>query len=117
MSFPSPAVVGKLLTFAGVTLGLAACGSGGQAFTTPAAGGPATYSSTYTLQSPAITFAHWPPAAGSTPPTSSFDISFIDPTLSFDYIADRNNAGVTVINTATSTYVRTAGAGRFAGFN
>jgi hypothetical protein len=113
MSFPSPAVIGKFVAFAAVAAGLAACGSGGQAFTTPA--GPPSFSNAYTLSS-AITFAHWPPAAGANPPTSSFDISFTDPVLTFDYIADRNNAGVTVISTATSTFVRTAGAGKFTGF-
>jgi hypothetical protein len=112
MSFPTPAVIGKILAFAGVAAGLAACGSGGQAYTAPTA---TTYSTAYTFNS-AITFAHWPPAAGSTPPTSSFDISATDPVLNFDFIADRNNAGVTVLSTATQTYVRTAGAGLFAGF-
>jgi hypothetical protein len=114
MSFPSPAVFGKILAFAGVAAGLAACGSGGQAYTAPAAGAP-VYSTTYSLQS-AITFAHWPPAAGSTPATSSFDISATDPVLNVDYIADRNNAGVTVLSTASQTYLRTAGAGKFAGY-
>jgi hypothetical protein len=114
MSFPSPAVFGKILAFAAVSAGLAACGSGGQAYTAPAVG-PPSYSNTYTLQS-AITFKNWPPAATANPATSSFDISLTDPVLTYYYVADRNNAGVTVINTATQAFVRTAGAGSFAGF-
>lgn len=111
MSFVSPAGLGRMLTFAAVAMGLAACG-GGQAYTAPTT---PTFSNTYSL-SQSITFAKWPPAAGSVPAVSSFDISQIDPALTFDYIADRNNAGVTVINTASTSYVRTAGAGLFAGY-
>jgi hypothetical protein len=78
-------------------------------------GTPPINTSTYALAN-AVTFANWPPAAGATPAVSSFDISFIDSGLSQDYIADRNNAGITVINTSTETFVKTAAAGSFQGY-
>jgi hypothetical protein len=111
MSFPSPTTFGKIATLAGLVGILAGCNGG----TTPAAGIGKVNQNAYGL-SQAVTFANWPPAAGAVPAVSSFDISFIDPSVNQYYVADRNNAGVSVINTQTLTFVTTAAAGKFQGY-
>jgi hypothetical protein len=110
MPFSSFRAPGKFAS-AALILGLAACG-GNSVNTTPVS---SPVSTTYTAGK-AITFMNWPPATGASPAVSSFDISFIDPTVSQYYVSDRNNAGVSVISTTTQTYLRTAGAGSFQGY-
>jgi hypothetical protein len=46
---------------------------------------------------------------------TAFDISYVDPTTGFDYIADRSNAAVDIINGATNKVVSQAGVGIFGG--
>lgn len=101
----------RLFAVAAAAIGLAACGGSG-VNTTPVS---ATVPTTYQLDT-AVTFTNWPPAASANPNTSSFDISAIDPTMQQYYVADRNNAGVSVISTTTLQYLRTAGAGSFQGY-
>jgi hypothetical protein len=113
MFFWNPGALGKRLAFLATAFVLAACG-GNSVNTTPVSQ-VQPFSTTYAL-SKAVTFINWPPAAGSVPAVSSFDISFVDPTVGLYYVADRNNAGVSVISTATQTYLRTAGAGSFQGY-
>ena len=105
MFFRSSPFLGKILILGGLTLGLAACGSSSSgstpvappALTTP----PATYSFTgLVLGGPA---------------TGSFDIGFVDENAHQYYLADRSTKGIDVVNTLTSAYLGTAGAGSFAG--
>jgi hypothetical protein len=56
------------------------------------------------------------PGVPSSSGTFSFDIGFVDNAAGQYYLADRNTAGVDVINTATLQYVSTAGKGQFTGF-
>jgi hypothetical protein len=122
MSFSSFSAVGKFLALAGVTIAVAACsGSGGGGSQNPpltasgnslnAANPPTDY---HLIEG--ATFANSPPNAGSNPATYSFDIGFVDPAQSQYYIADRNNNGVTVLDTRSGGFLRTAGAGAFTGF-
>jgi hypothetical protein len=46
---------------------------------------------------------------------TAFDISYVDPLTGFDYVADRSNAAVDIINGATNTVVAQAGVGIFGG--
>src|SRR5216683_3712385 len=46
---------------------------------------------------------------------TSFDISFVDTGSGVYILGDRTNKGVDVIDTATNTYLRNAGAGLFKG--
>jgi hypothetical protein len=48
-------------------------------------------------------------------PTASFDIGFVDSTTHTYYLADRTNAGVDAVNTATDTFGGVIGAGQFVG--
>src|SRR5258708_934980 len=122
MSFSFSSAVGKFLVLAGITVAVAACsGSGGGGSQEPplsssrhslhAAPPPTDY---HLIE--AATFATSPPIAGSNPATFSFDIGWVDPAQSQYYIADRLNNGVTVLNTRTGGFLRTAGAGAFTGF-
>src|ERR1700761_2011514 len=77
---------------------LAACGGGGHSVN-PQTANDSPYSLTHT-----VSFTNYP----KTGVTSSFDISFVDSTAGQYYLADRNNSGVTVINTSTFAYELTA---------
>jgi PEP-CTERM motif len=46
---------------------------------------------------------------------TAFDISYVDPLTGFDYVADRSNAAVDIINGATNKVVSQAGVGIFGG--
>jgi hypothetical protein len=46
---------------------------------------------------------------------TAFDISYVDPLTGNDYVADRSNAAVDIINGATNTVVAQAGVGIFGG--
>ncbi len=46
---------------------------------------------------------------------TAFDISYVDPSTGYDYVADRSNAAVDIINGATHTVVAQAGVGIFGG--
>ncbi len=58
-----------------------------------------------------ITLPGVPPATG----TFSFDIGFVDPAAGQYYLADRTTKGIDVIDLASLTYLRSAGAGTFTG--
>jgi hypothetical protein len=100
MFFRSSARVGKLLALAGFTLGLAACGGGTIASTPLNTPFPTTYSLLQTV---------------NPPNTGSFDIGFVDETSHIYSLADRTTNGIDVVNTLTSQFLGTAGAGAFAG--
>jgi hypothetical protein len=92
--------LGKIFAFAGLTLGLAACGGGGvttKPINTPP---PTTYSLLQTL---------------NPPNTLSFDISFVDETSHLYTLSDRSTNGIDVVNTNTDGFLGTAGAGAFQG--
>jgi hypothetical protein len=96
---------GKLLALAGFTLALAACG--GSNSTTPVTSPvtttfPTTYSMLQTLNPPKIT-------------SLGFDIGFVDENLHQYFLADKATNGVDVVNTLTSAFLGTAGAGAFQG--
>jgi len=55
------------------------------------------------------------PKPATTGTISSFDISFVDTAAGVYILGDRTNKGVDVIDTATNTYLRNAGAGLFKG--
>jgi hypothetical protein len=118
MSFIPRRILGKILIL-GVALALAACSSNSSSPSTPSAPSlPYSASSppnTYGLGA-SMTFANWPPPAGSASATDSFDIGQVDPSLPLYYISDRLNAGVSVINIQTLQYLYTAGGGKFTGF-
>ncbi len=46
---------------------------------------------------------------------TAFDISYVDPLTGYDYVADRSNAAVDIINGATNKVVAQAGVGIFGG--
>jgi hypothetical protein len=85
-----------------LTLTLSACNSSTSS-TTPATLPGNAYPTTTKIAVPNVPNASW------------FDISWVDPAASQYYLADRANAGVTVINTKTKTYVSTAGSKQFTG--
>jgi hypothetical protein len=111
MSFSVVPLVGRIVALAGLSAFVAGCSGG----TTPAAGVGKVNQNAYGLAQ-TINFANWPPAATANPAVSSFDISFVDPSVNQYYVADRNNGGVSVISTQTYQFQFTAGAGHFAGF-
>lgn len=113
MPLPLTSRLGGIALAAGMTLALAACGGGGSATPSAPSGSPASaaYVSGGTIQ-----WTGWPPPANATPTTSSFDIGRVDPNLEQYYIADRNNAGVSVIDAHALVWLRTAGAGMFQGY-
>lgn len=113
MSFSSAMKISKIVAVTVLAGMFAGCGGSGN--TPPTQGVAPVNPNVYALAG-SVTFANWPPAAGSTPAISSFDISFIDPAVHQYYVADRNNAGVSVIDTQTNSYVLTAGKGSFAGY-
>jgi hypothetical protein len=104
MSFLSPKTLGKILVFAGSTIVFAACnGNGNGINTTPipvTTPFPTTYSLLQTLP---------------TPKTLSFDIGFVDETSHLYTLADKSTNGIDVVNTLTSQFLGTAGAGAFQG--
>jgi hypothetical protein len=108
MSFTVRANFGNLIAVGILAAALAGCENAGQ---TVAAGVGGSNPNVYALSS-AVTFANMPPATG----VASFDISFVDPSVHQFYLADRLTNGVDVIDTQTLQYLRTAGAGLFAGF-
>jgi hypothetical protein len=110
MPFPSRAALSKFLILAGMAVGFAACSSG-SVNTTPLPGStppPTTYTFLQTVTGL--------PGVPPTPPrTFGFDIGFVDETVNQYYLADKNTNGVDVVNTLTSQYLGTAGAGSFQG--
>ncbi len=90
-----------------LVLGLSACNGSSSSSTPVTTATPTTTYPTLGL----INIPNVPPATG----TWSFDISFVDPSAGQYYLGDRTNKGVDVINTATKTFVMTAGAGTFVG--
>jgi hypothetical protein len=122
MSFSFSSAVGRILVLAGMAIAVASCsgttGNGAQPPPLNAAG------NSLNVQNPGTdyhlivgaTFNNYPPAATANPATSSFDIGFVDPVQNQYYLADRNNSGVTVLDTKSGGFLRTAGAGSFTGF-
>jgi hypothetical protein len=105
MSFRVPALVGKILLFAGFGAALAACSSSTNPSQPPVAGStpvPTTYSFQSIIQGA-------PPAGKA----FSFDIGFVDENAHQYYLADKATNGVDVVNTQLDTYLGTAGAGTF----
>lgn len=105
----------KLVIFAGMSLAIAGCNGGNGAQSPPfSANGnslnAASPPTNYVLIEDA-TWQNWPPATGNT----SFDIGWVDPKAGQYYVADRNNSGVSVINTQSGGFLLTAGAGSFTG--
>jgi hypothetical protein len=103
MLFVSPRSFGKILTFAGMTIALAACGGSNSVSTTPISV-TTPIPTTYSFQTKI-----------NPPNTLSFDISFVDETEHLYTLSDRSTSGIDVVNTLTSTFVGTAGAGAFQG--
>lgn len=97
----------RLVAVAAFAAALAACGGGS---TAPAPHLNNGYALQQVIAVPGFTSA-------CTAATCSFDISFDDAAAQQYYLADRTNKGVTVISTATNTYLGTAGGGSFAGIN
>jgi hypothetical protein len=97
----------RLFAAAAFAFGLAACGNSN---TAP----PPHVTNAYALQQ-VIAVPGYTTACLST--TCSFNISFDDPAAQQMYFADRTNKGVSVISTATNTYLGTAGGGSFVGIN
>jgi hypothetical protein len=106
MFFRSSPVLGKILVLLGLTLGLAACGSS-SSNTTPVG-------STTTTTTPPTTYSFTGTVLGS-PNAASFDIGFVDETLHQYFLANKTTNGVDVVNTLTSAYLGTSGAGAFQG--
>src|ERR1700684_4033901 len=81
--------LGKIFAFAGLTLGLAACGGGGVTTKPINPPPPETYSLLQTL---------------NPPNTLSFDISFVDETSHLYTLSDRSTNGIDVVNTNTDGF-------------
>jgi hypothetical protein len=95
--------LGSILVAGGMAIGLAACGGGSSVNTTPLPT-PTPFPTTYSF------------TTNINPPNStSFDISFVDETEHLYFLSDRATNGIDVVNTLTSTFVGTAGAGSFQG--
>jgi hypothetical protein len=122
MSFSFSSAVGRILVLAGMTVAAAACsgntGNGAQPPPLNAAGNSLNVTNPGTDYHLILsaTFNNYPPATTANPATSSFDIGWVDPAQNQYYIADRNNNGVTVLDTRSGGFLRTAGAGAFTGF-
>jgi hypothetical protein len=104
MSFVHSPAFGRFLALVGTTFALAACGSS----TSPA---PVA-----TL--PPTTYTFLQTVSGVYPPgtkTLSFDIGFVDETVNQYYLADKVTNGVDVVNSLSSQFLGTAGAGAFQG--
>lgn len=106
----------RLFASFALAMGLSACSSGGSSgsynpYAPSGSGNASNPPTTYTLQS-TVSVPNVPPKSG----TWSFDISFIDPSVSEYYLSDRTNSGVDVISTLNSNaFLGVAGAGSFVG--
>lgn len=104
MSSASRSTLRKILTFAGMAIGLTACGGGGNTVNTTPIPVATPIPTTYTFQQKI-----------NPPNTTSFDIGFVDETEHLYFLADKTTDGIDVVNTLTGTYLGTAGAGAFQG--
>jgi hypothetical protein len=110
MSFPSPSALGKLIVFATMAMAVTACGGSTSSAPTQPAPGTTPVPTTYSYQQTLIV-AGVPPATG----TFGFDIGFVDESTNRYFLSDKATNGVDVVNTLTSAYLGTAGAGSFQG--
>lgn len=96
--------VGRILVAAGITIGLAACSGGSNSVNTTPIPVATPIPTTYSFQTKI-----------NPPNTTSFDIGFVDETEHLYFLADKATNGIDVVNTLTSTFEGTAGAGSFQG--
>ena len=100
MPFPSRSALGKFVTLIAFAVAFTACSGGSTPASVAQPGLPASYVLNTVINPPKPT---------------SFDIGFVDETAHMYLLSDRGTNGIDVVNSLTSAFIGTAGAGLMQG--